>query len=384
MSRLFLLIFSILIISPQSVLAEQHTQHKKQKINRKAVGQHRKAIIGPEHMISPILTAHKKASPLDNFFLTPSVNNRAFRHISHLPTKGSQNLNSGAIPVGYVKKASFQRLHSVHGYNKIVEKKLKFLTTSHRAVVEQWLGRSSKYLPLMVDIIEEMGLPVNLVFLPLIESGFKTSAYSPAHAAGQWQFIAPTGKRYGLKINRWVDERRDPEKATRAAAQYLSDMYEMFHSWNLALAGYNCGENRIAKAVTQSGSKNFWELKTFLPAETQNYVPTYIAATMIAKDPSHYGFSKVKYEKPLEFDLVMLEHPMELKTIAQMCGSSVKTLRSLNPELKTNKTPPDASLYLIRIPEGKRKTFFNNLTRLVDKNSQRKQVVKNILLEAIN
>ena len=376
MSRLLLVIFFIVLIFSPSINAEQNALEKKKQMNRPVAEQNRTAVIEPEHMISPILTVHQKPSPLDEFFITPSVHNSTFRQVSQVPTELDQNNTSSAISTDYVKKASFQRLHSVHGYNEIVEKKLNFLTGSFRSTVAQWLGLSSRYLPLMVDIIEEKGLPVDLVFLPLIESGFKTSAYSSAHAAGQWQFIAPTGQRYGLKINEWVDERRDPEKATRAAAHYLSDIYEMFGSWNLALAGYNCGENRIAQAVSQSGSRSFWKIRNLLPQETQNYVPIYIAATMIAKDPSRYGFNDVKYQKPLEFDLVMLETPMELKTVAHLSGTSVETLRSLNPELKTNKTPPNVSYYLMRIPEGKRKTFFNNLNRLVDRNDQRKQVAR--------
>jgi hypothetical protein len=370
--KVYLSIFFIIFLILPSANADLLNTNR--EINGQESDYERMPVHAPEHNISPILTVHQKPSPFDELISPMAVYQKPYKYASYGLPNPLANGKSITNPAHYVHKASYQKLHSIHGYNKLVDKRLYFLTHRLKPRFAEWLGRSSRYLPLMLDIIEEKGLPAHIVFLPLIESGFKTSAFSRAQAAGQWQFIAPTAKRYGLRIDQWVDERRDPEKATIAAANYLSDLYEMFNSWNLALAGYNCGENRIAKAISESGTNNFWKLRHLLPQETRNYVPTYIAAAMIAKDPVYYGFKNVKYERPLEFDLVMLGYPMNLKTVAHMVGTSVRMLRKLNPELKTNKTPPDVSHYLLRIPEGKRKTFFDNITRLAD--NERQKIVR--------
>ena len=372
MKSFFLLLFFIPLFISSSVSAQWSKIDKKQRLKAPIHNQNKMAVSEGNYDISPILTVHRSPSPLDELF----ANNKQLNQRAYIPANLNIKTHEKPFAAGNVHQVSYTRLHSVHGYNKAVEQKLNLLTGNLRAMVTEWLGRASKYLPMMIEIIQDKGLPADLVFLPLIESGFKTSAYSRAHAVGQWQFISSTGRRYGLRIDRWVDERRDPEKSTIAAANYLRDNYEMLGSWNLALAGYNCGEHRVAKAVSKAGTKDFWKLRHLLPGETKNYVPIYIAATMIAKDPMRYGFNNVKYQKPFAFDLVMLERPMSLKTVASLAETSVKTLRQLNPELKTDRTPPKVSYYLIRIPEGKRKTFFARMTRLADKNKERKYMAK--------
>ena len=179
--------------------------------------------------------------------------------------------------------------------NKQVRAYLVYFSTERKAVITRYLARSSRYLPMIKKEFAEAGLPEDLAYLAMIESGFNNKAYSPAAASGMWQFIKGTGLRYGLAINSYVDERRDPEKATRAAAQYLLELYKQFGSWYLAAASYNCGENRVQRELDQSTHKNFWELSAnmCLPNETKNYVPQMIVATIIAKNPEKFGFKNV-------------------------------------------------------------------------------------------
>ncbi|MFH1595750.1 MAG: transglycosylase SLT domain-containing protein [Pseudomonadota bacterium] len=185
--------------------------------------------------------------------------------------------------------------------NKQVKAYLVYFSTERKAVIQRYLVRSTRYLPLIKETFQEYGLPEDLAYLAMIESGFNPNAYSHAGACGMWQFIKGTGLRYGLVIDGQVDERRDPVKSTRAAAKYLSDLYKQFGSWYLAAASYNCGERRVERELRKNHHRNFWELSAnrCLPTETKNYVPQMIAATIIAKNPERFGFSRVPYEPPL-------------------------------------------------------------------------------------
>jgi hypothetical protein len=176
--------------------------------------------------------------------------------------------------------------------NKQVKAYLVYFSTERKGVVQRQLARSPRYLPMIKETFQEYGLPEDLAYLAMVESGFNPKACSPAGAKGMWQFIKGTGRRYGLVINRQVDERLDPEKSTRAAARYLRDLYKQFGSWYLAAASYNCGEKRVQQELSKSDHKNFWELSAnkCLPNETKNYVPQMIAATIIAKNPEKFGF----------------------------------------------------------------------------------------------
>ncbi|KAB2832091.1 MAG: transglycosylase SLT domain-containing protein, partial [Candidatus Dadabacteria bacterium] len=226
-----------------------------------------------------------------------------------------------------------------------------------------WLERSGKYLDLMKTILKANNLPEEIAFLPLIESGFNPNAYSVARAVGPWQFIAGTAKRYGLKIDWWRDERKDPVKSTEAAASYLKDLHDMFGSWNLAMAAYNAGEGKILKALNRTKSDDYWALLNtrYIRQETKEYVPRFIAAKMIATDPGSYGFENLMYHPPLRFDEVTVEHPIDLDVVARCTDTDIETIRELNPELRRWSTPANVPAYALRIPAGKREAFLNNL-----------------------
>jgi len=238
--------------------------------------------------------------------------------------------------------------------NDKVENSLTYLQTVAHDVFEKYLNRSAKYIPLMEKILEEEGIPHDIVYLPLIESGFNPHAYSYARAMGPWQFIYPTGKRYGLSRDWWYDERRDFEKSTRAAARYLKDLYEEFNSWELALASYNGGEGRVRRTIKSQKTNDFWKLK--LKKQTRDYVPLFMAAVMIAKQPEKYGFSPV-YEEALQYENMEISKCMSFANIAELAGISIADLELLNPELIRGVTPPNSKKYNLRIPAHKKADF---------------------------
>jgi membrane-bound lytic murein transglycosylase D len=213
----------------------------------------------------------------------------------------------------------------------------------------------------MRQILKEHGLPQDLVYVALIESGFNNTARSHASAVGPWQFIRGTGRRYGLGIGVWVDERRDPVKATHAAAKYLKKLHGDFGHWYLAMAGYNAGEGRVSRAIKDSGSRNFWVHadpdKKYLKAETRDYVPKYIAATIMAKMPKHFGFGDVKYDEPLEYDIVLIPSQTDLDVVAKCVGEGRVDIEDFNPELKLKATPAGVRNYKLKIPKGKKSKF---------------------------
>jgi membrane-bound lytic murein transglycosylase D len=218
----------------------------------------------------------------------------------------------------------------------------------------------------MKNLLKEQGLPEDLVYIALIESGFDPYAYSRSKASGPWQFIYWTGKKYGLKVNWWVDERRDPEKSTLAAAKYLKDLYERFSSWHLAAAGYNAGEYKIVNAMRRYRTGDFWKLTNYryLKPETKNYVPQMIAAALIAKDPEKYGFTDIQHQKPLRYEKVKVPELTSLSIIAKACETSVEEIKDLNPELLRSVTPPNQTEYEIKIPFGKKDLYQKNLEAL--------------------
>jgi membrane-bound lytic murein transglycosylase D len=227
--------------------------------------------------------------------------------------------------------------------------------TSLRGFMQRALERGRRYLPRMARILREEGVPPELAYLPIVESGFSVQAVSHAGAVGPWQFVRGTGQRYGLRIDGYVDERRDPEKATRAAARYLRDLYERFGDWHLALAGYNTGEGNIERIQTK-GCDDYWEMsdRGFLPNETSEFVPRFLAAIEVAKSPEEYGFEVTPEPRP-HFETVEVMRPISLKAVAQLCGSDEETLRDLNPALNHGVVPPQG--YRIRLPKGTREQF---------------------------
>jgi membrane-bound lytic murein transglycosylase D len=238
-----------------------------------------------------------------------------------------------------------------------------------REFMEKSLERSGQYVPMMQKVFKENGLPEDLVYLSLIESGFKTHAYSRARACGPWQFMRATGRRYGLRVDIWVDERRDPEKATRAAAAYLKDLYEMFGDWYLAVAAYNAGENKILKATKRYHTTDFWAIrkKYYLKKETRDYVPKLMAAILIAKNPEEYGFGGIVKHQPVPLTTVEIPNPTELKFIARLAGISESELKSYNPELRKWCTPARAGGYSIKVPRANAQIFARNFERNKDK-----------------
>jgi len=218
--------------------------------------------------------------------------------------------------------------------------------------------RSGQFLPMIHRIFREEGVPLDLAWLSLVESGFKTTAYSRAQAKGLWQFIPSTGRMYGLKRDYWVDDRSDPYKATRAAARHLRDLHDQYGDWWLVLAAYNAGPGKVNRAIRRVGRKDYWAIarSRYLRRETKNYVPGYIATLMIAQDPEAHGFRFIP-DPPFVYDSVSLDGAADLSVLARCAGSSVDELRRLNPELRRMMTPSDRRRYELRIPDGSREGF---------------------------
>jgi membrane-bound lytic murein transglycosylase D len=231
---------------------------------------------------------------------------------------------------------------------------INYFQTRGRDQFALWLARSGKYSPMMQGILAEYGLPGDLVYLALIESGFSPRAYSVAHAVGPWQFISATARRYGLHIDWWTDERRDFEKSTHAAASYLRDLYGMFESWDLAAAAYNAGEGKIMRGLSRYKSDGYAELirHRYLAQETKDYVPKMYAALSIAKEPEKYGFDNVQYKDPLIFDRVEIPGGTDLYALGEIIGVPFEMLRELNPEIRRFCTPPSRETYEMRVPPG--------------------------------
>ncbi len=236
-----------------------------------------------------------------------------------------------------------------------------------RDFFERALARSGKYRSMMAEILRSEGLPDKLVYLALIESGFSTHAYSHAQALGPWQFMRATALQYGLAINAWVDERRDPVLSTRAAAAYLKDLHEKFGEWFLAAAAYNAGEGRVGTALQRSKTNDYWLLRQerkHLKLETRDYVPKFVAAALIARQPERYGFEEISYEAPMEYDEVTVTEPLRLETVARLANTEVDTIKELNPALLRNFTPPMDGGFRLRLPLGSQADFLMGYEQL--------------------
>ena len=227
-----------------------------------------------------------------------------------------------------------------------------------RDIFQGAYARSGRYHDMMVSILKQQGLPQDLIYLALAESGFHPHALSRVGARGIWQFMAGRGVGYGLHHNMYVDDRQDPEKSTRAAARHLKDLYNQFGDWYLAMAAYNSGPGTVQAAVKRTGYADFWELynRNVLPRETKNYVPIILAATLMAKNPSQYGLDRVAMEKPDDYETVTIDYPVDLRLVADCVGATVADLQDINPSLLRLSTPRTGTFQL-HIPAGTKDRF---------------------------
>lgn len=247
--------------------------------------------------------------------------------------------------------------------NRKVEDAIRFFQNKGRKVFTVWLSRSEYNVPLMQKILREEGLPEELVYLSMIESGFNPKAYSYAHAAGPWQFIRSTGRIFGLDSDWWYDERRDPVKSTIAACKYLKKLYLDFEDWYLALAAYNCGEARVQRHIQRYDSRDFWNLRK-LPRQTRSYVPTYIAAMIIAHNPAEYGFEEVVFKNPPPYDSVMIYECIDLTLIAEILDTSYAAVKDMNPAIVRWCTPPTQDSVWLKIPVGSREKLEEGISAI--------------------
>ena len=235
--------------------------------------------------------------------------------------------------------------------NEDVHRYIEFFTGAGRSTFERWLKRSGRYMSLFREVLRREGLPPDLVHLVFVESGFNVHAKSVSAAVGPWQFLRSTGQLFGLTVNQWVDERRDPEKSTVAAARYLKHLYAIFGDWPLALASYNAGEGTVLRAIKRQGTTNYWDLK--LPKQTEEYVPQFMAVLAIAREPEKYGFTDVDLDDPMDFDEVTLKGAVDLRAVAKLAECSYETLRELNPAVRGTAAPAHDGVTTLRVPEGK-------------------------------
>ncbi len=250
--------------------------------------------------------------------------------------------------------------------NNQVQAYLDLFQNQQRRSFSIWLSRSGKYLPMMQKELKAAGIPEDLAYLAMIESGYNQRAYSKSDASGLWQFIPGTGSLYNLKMNKYIDERRDAEKSTKAAVSFLSNLYEEFGDWHLAVAAYNAGPGKIGKGLERYDSKDFWSLAEYdyLAMETKRYVPKLIASIIIAKNPEKYGFTDVPFEEPLSYETLEVGPGLTLDAVALISNCDRKTVDNLNQELSTDRTPLNQSSYHIKIPVGSKEIASKNLPRL--------------------
>lgn len=264
-----------------------------------------------------------------------------------------------SIPASLIPKTEVP-LH----INEYTKRTLAFFMGKGRVHMENWIRRSGKYFPIMSRIFAEEGLPPELMLLSLPESGLNPTARSWAKAVGLWQFMKATGGQYGLRSNYWYDERRDFEKATRAAARHMKDLYREFNDWHLVFVAYNAGGGWVRRGIRRSGSTDYWEMRHKLPRETRNYVPQYIATALIILRPEAFGFGDIQKEDSLTFEVSTVDDCVDLGILAECAETDLETIKNLNPELTQWCTPPNYKGYKFRIPVGKSAIFTENYAKI--------------------
>jgi LysM repeat protein len=322
----------------------------------------------------------KETDPLEESFERMKDILTQYEMESISPSSSSLEIGlDGKLPEGETRtngiSASFPKL-----LNDRVEVYIDLFQNKADHFFTKSLARSQAYEGIIRPILREKNLPEELLYLALIESGYDPHAQSRAKATGIWQFMKGTAKRFGLRVDQWVDERRDPEKSTLAAADYLKSLYEMFNCWFLAAAGYNAGEAKILQAMKRANSQDFWAISRhrYLKRETKEYVPKLLAAITIAQDPSKYGFSNIDYHPPLVYEKVVVPSGVRLDRIARAAETTVEEVRALNPALRRDKIPPNDPSFEIKLPPGKKEAFEKNFSLVfkLDPRTARKHVVR--------
>ena len=248
--------------------------------------------------------------------------------------------------------------------NKKVRLAIKYFQTKGRRIFTKWLKRSGRYETLLKPILKEEGVPEDLFYLAMIESGFQPRARSYARAVGIWQFISSTGRHYGLRHNWWFDERSDVLKSTHAAAKHLKSLYRRFGDWYLALAGYNCNPRKVEYNIRRYRSRNFWKLRR-LPRQTRNYIPTFLAALIISKNPNKFGFY-VEKDDPITVDSIKISEAVDLNVIAKLVDTTYSYIREINPAVLRWVTPPGIKDFTLYLPKGKKERFVREYAKIPD------------------
>lgn len=251
-------------------------------------------------------------------------------------------------------------------YNKKVSYWINYYQTKGSKWFREWLVRSNKYSPFIQKELNNAGMPMDLVHMVMIESGFSPNAESVAAAVGPWQFIAPTANRYGLQTNWWLDERKDWRKSTQAAIRYMKDLFREFESWYLVAASYNMGEGGLRRQIRKHQTKDYWALvkKNALPNETQEYVPKILAAMIIAKAPGLYGFRDIETQDVLDYDVISVAGGTDLNQVADLIGVTKKSIKDLNAELILGYIPRQVDQHYIRVPRGAGKLVAQHFNRI--------------------
>lgn len=246
-------------------------------------------------------------------------------------------------------------------YNDVVRSVIDKYTGRLRPTVSFLLGASNLYFPIFEEILEKENLPLELKYLPVIESTLRPNSTSHAGAAGLWQFIITTAKHYGLKVNSIIDERRDPFKSTYAAVKYLKDLYRIYKDWNLVIAAYNCGPTNLNKAIRRAGgSRDYWSIYQYLPAETRGYVPAFIGANYVMNYYCEHKICPMRTELPTQCDTIMVNRNINLKQIAEFCNLDIKYVRALNPQYRKDLVPGATELSSICLPLKEMAVFIDN------------------------
>jgi len=323
----------------------------------KVVAMTQKPATGPGTILpATVIAANESASaPINVGFNTQTFEPSPLDALSKLElTAEEQNVNSPEAQKNYqyiqyaVANKSLGFAFQVH---PMIQQYINYYRGRGHTTMEVGLYRSGMFMLMARRIFKEEGIPENVAWLGQVESAWKPSAMSHMAASGLWQFIPGTGSRYGLRRTAYVDERNSFDEATRASARYLKFLYNRYGNWELAIAGYNCGEGNVDRAIRRAGVSNFWAAYPFLPQETRNYVPNILATILIANNPHTYGFGHIRPAAPLRYDRVRIPGSTNLSLIAQASDTSVQYLRYLNPHLRSNVTPPEP--YVINVPPNK-------------------------------